>query len=285
MIGIILIIILDFILLFILFRKNKKYPFGFIDYALIGVTVLLALFISGMLNGLTEDILLYFMKGKYTLENGIPHWYTIGDKLKYNCIFFIFVAIVEETTKHILLFVQIRKKTVRTYLDCVLSFILVSALFSVLEDISYYINYGSSVGIPRLISELAGHIMYSMIVGECYYKYLIQKKIAFMHSYLQEYGYVDKSVVVKTKTISIFIKGFSLALILHFLYNFIVSSFIDEIGYLCIIAYTIVFIVKYIKALKNPLIVTVVAEKYEKMQFEIKKEEIYSILLNKSRNG
>ena len=277
MLGIILIIILDAVLLFFLFRKNKKYPFGGLDYLLVVVTALIACFLSAYLNTLNEDILLYVMKDKFiNVENG-RIWDSTGDVIFFYFIHFLGVAIVEEAAKHIILFIQIRKKTVRTYLDCVLSFILVSAIFSVTEDIVYYINYGSSVGIPRLVTELAGHIMFSMIVGECYYKYLINKKILFMHRYLQERGNVKSNIVIKKKTISIFVKGFALAIFLHFMYNFVSVVFKDAVDIILYITYTTIFIIKYIKSLKNPLIFTTVAEKYEKLQFDIKKEEIYSI--------
>ena len=124
------------------------------------------------------------MQDKFESVDGGRIWDSTWDFLSFYFMNFLGVAIVEETTKHIILFIQIRKKTVRTYLDCVLSFILVSVIFSVVEDIVYYINYGSVVGIPRLVTELSCHIMFSMIVGECYYKYLINKKILFMHRYL-----------------------------------------------------------------------------------------------------
>ena len=277
MLGIILIIILDAVLLFFLFRKNKKYPFGGLDYLLVVATALTACFISSYLNTFNEKILLFLMKDKFESVDGGRIWDSTWDFLSFYFMNFLGVAIVEETTKHIILFIQIRKKTVRTYLDCVLSFILVSVIFSVVEDIVYYINFGSVVGIPRLVTELSGHIMFSMIVGECYYKYLINKKILFMHRYLQDRGNVKSSVVIKEKTVSIFIKGFALAIFLHLMYNFVNTVFIEVYGIIISIAYTVIFIVKYIKSLKNPLIFTTVAEKYEKLQFDIKKEEIYSI--------
>ena len=277
MLGIILIIILDAVLLFFLFRKNRKYPFGGLDYLLVVVTALTACFISAYLNTFNEKILLFLMKDKFESVDGGRNWDSTWDFLSFYFLNFLGVAIVEETTKHIILFIQIRKKTVRTYLDCVLSFILVSVVFSVVEDIIYYINYGSVVGIPRLVTELSGHIMFSMIVGECYYKYLINKKLLFMHRYLQDRGNVKSSVVIKEKTVSIFIKGFALAIFLHLMYNFVNTVFIEVFGNIISIAYTTIFIIKYIKSLKNPLIVTTVTEKYEKLQFDIKKEEIYSI--------
>ena len=98
-----------------------------------------------------------------------------------------------------------------------------------------------------------------------------------MHRYLQDRGNVKSSVVIKEKTVSIFIKGFALAIFLHLMYNFVNTVFIEVYGIIISIAYTVIFIVKYIKSLKNPLIFTTVAEKYEKLQFDIKKEEIYSI--------
>lgn len=281
MIGIICVIVLDTLLLFFLFKRNKDYPFGKEDYAVLIVVALLALQISGDFNNLFEVILDKIFINKYHYIDGVAYWDSKSYQIIYNLILFFFVAIIEETTKHIILFTQLRRKNVRTYLDCIISFLFVSALFSVIEDISYYRMYGSATAQVRFITEISGHLMFSMFVGECYYNYLVNKKMVILHSYLQSTGAVGKSVVIKPRFISIFLAGFSLAVVFHWLYNFLVNTY-PIMGWICIAIYGVVFCLRYKNALKNKFISTRVVEKYAKLQFEVSKEEIYKLVLNET---
>lgn len=281
MIGIIITLILDGLLLFFLIRRNKDYPFGLDDYAVLTVVALVSLFLSGRLNGFFGDILLKFFDGKYCYIEGELYWYSRKSELLHDFIkYFFIVAVVEETTKHIVLFFQLRRKQVRTYLDCIISFLIVSVIFSVVEDIEYFIYKDAQY---RFITEISGHLMFSMIVGECYYKYMVNKKMINLHSFLVDKGVVDKNTHIKPKYISIFIRGFLTAIFLHGLYNFCISLS-GIIFILCLISYAILFCFKYKKALNNKLISVSAVEKYEKLQLQVTKEEIFSLIMNSNKD-
>lgn len=284
MIGIICVIILDSLLIFLLLKRNRDYPFGKEDYAVMIVVAAIALFISGNLNGFFEKTLDRIFVNKYYYVDGVAYWNSGRYEIIYYLIQFFLVAVVEETTKHIILFTQLRRKKVRTYLDCIISFLLVSALFSIVEDISYFRLYGSATSQLRFVTEISGHLMFSMFVGECYYKYMVNKKIVILHSYLQDKGAVGKDGVIKPHFISIFLCGFSIAILLHWLYNFLVTMY-PTLGWICIAIYGVVFCFRYKNALKNKFISTRVVEKYAKIQSDVSKEDIYKLLLNYDSNS
>ena len=256
-------------------RKNKRFPFKKKDYFILSAIAVGAVLFSIIASGFAQVSIYYMFRRRYFYLDGEWYWYYKKSLIFYTWVNHLFgVALIEEFAKHILLFLQLKTKKVRTYLDCITSFLFVGVLFAVIEDIKYYVNYDVTY---RFIGALSGHLMFSMIVGGFYYRYMVNKKIVILDRFLKDVGAVDSSVRVKGCSKIILAGGFLLAVALHTLYNFLASLY-PVLWIICLVLYGVIFIILYIGALKNKLILSKAIERYEKLQSQVNKKQIFELI-------
>ena len=146
---IIIIILINALLLLYFFIKNKdsiyfslKTPLRFLLFIpLLAVIIFLCI----MLTTLLEVIVLMLFADYYAIYDGVIYWDSITAKhIYYFIYYFLLVGIIEEGLK-IMPMVIINSEAFMTDFkkkyDCIISFLIVGILFSVIEDVMYIYNY------------------------------------------------------------------------------------------------------------------------------------------------
>jgi len=271
---IILIIIINIFLIVFLCNKNSHSNFITKSKILIFILFgLLAAIASIFSETFLESILSSFFSDKYTVtEEGII-WDSKGAQILYNFFFtFIIVGITEELTKFFPCYLYINGKlnTISnekaTRLDCIIPFVIVGATFSVLEDVVYIFSdtTNSSIGFVRLITEVAGHLFWSLLIGEGFYRHAVRsrsQKILYKIKEKERLNYINTGMFSDNMLyISV-----AFNILMHGIYNFLLLT-IPFLGIIFIIISYILFF-KFTKNLINN---------------DIEYEAIYEVLLGQN---
>ncbi len=226
-------------------NRGKNAVKHYLLIAIIGgiISVLACLFIE-QFSGILLDT---FFSYHYYWEDG---WYYFDSAAtKYLYVFidsFLLTALVEESVKYITVFTLNEKKQHKlyTYLECIMPYLIIGIVFSVIEDALYIKNIEGS-GWARVITFFTGHVSFSMIFGYFYYKYRVNTEINNLYYEAKRKGIkLRYKMAPKRRPIVI---GMLLVTFMHGLNNFI-----DEEIYLYLwFLYMIIFIVLFIRIIEN----------------------------------
>ena len=262
-----------------IFKKKKRY----LICILFGViALLLALIISSIL----ESILSIIFANYYKIVDDELIWTNTIAKLIYyfiNC--FLNVALVEEVAKFLPLFFLIENNywERKTKYDCIIPFLVVAIIFSIIEDIVYIYSYNpeSSTGILRLLTELSGHIFWGLIIGIGYYKYTVKSNVESIkygvkrlkEANKQNYNFINTGMFADT----ILIIHIAIAIVLHGIFDFLAFNNFAIIIVIFSIVCTIYFIQRIVK-LKNSDILLESIIKYKGYDLDATEEMIKEVL-------
>lgn len=220
-----MIVILFFAVIFLglMFFLNKRHN-DFKNYLLIAViggiiSVIICLLIEHF-NGFLLDA---FFSEHYYWEDGV---YYFDDSLSKNLFViiesFILAGLIEETVKYTTVFCLNEKRhhKLYTYLECIIPFLIIGVVFSVIENYMYIKNY-ENVGLTRVIIFFAGHPLYAMIFGNFYYKHRVNIEINNIYYNAKKNGIkIRNKMRSKRKPLII---GMFLSILGHGMHNFIGS--------------------------------------------------------------
>ncbi len=255
-----LIIILNALLLTFFFLKNKgskficlKKPLRFTVFSCMTGGVIL---ITIGLSYFAQTIVLGMFAGQYTITiNGVV-WNNPGTGLLYNFIsYFLIVGVIEELLKIIPVFVlnkEFYSEDMTKKYDCIIAFLIVGMVFSIVEDFLYIFIYyegAVNVGIQRLLTEFSTHTLWALLIGIGYYKYFVKKKaerIAFNLKTRQVEG-ISYNLGMSSK--KIFTLSCLIVVLMHGMYDFLLVTF--PILGIVFAAFSFVFFVVNLAFLRN----------------------------------
>ena len=247
MLYIMIIVLFSCLFLGVMFRLNKGHNMvkHYVLIAVVGgiVTVIACLFIE-FFSGILLDT---FFSEHYYWQDG---FYYFDSKLAANMYRFIdsflLAALVEESVKYITVFGLNEKKQDKlyTYIECVMPFLIIGVIFSVVEDILYINNIEGS-GLARVLTFFTGHVSFSMIFGYFYYKYRVNVEINNLYYKAKKKGVKLRHKMMQ-KRIPI-VKGMILVVLMHGLNNFINDKYYVYLW----LSYMVIFIILFVRLNKN----------------------------------
>ncbi len=247
MIYITIIVLFAIIFLGVMFFLNKgnNAVKHYLLIAIIGgiISVIACLFIE-FFSGILLDT---FFSEHYYWEDGWYYFDSVGTKYLYVFIdSFLLTALVEESVKYITTFALNEKKQHKlyNYLECIIPYLIIGVVFSVIEDALYIKNIEGS-GLARVIIFFTGHVSFSMIFGYFYYKYRVNTEINNLYYEAKRKGVkLRHKMMPKRRPIVI---GMLLVTIMHGMNNFIDTEYYFYLWTL----YIIIFIVLFKRIIKN----------------------------------
>lgn len=260
---IILIILLNLLLLFYLFIKNKgiKYIFSkkiFRYLIFVGIVAIIIFVVYGLeffLNTVTSGL----FQGQYKIVSGMIVWNDPMIGLLYNFItYFLITGMVEELLKTLPVFAlnkEFFKEELTTKYDCIIPFLIVGMGFSIVEDFLYIYEYydgTTGIDIVRLLTEFSGHTLWALLIGMGYYKYIVKyraEKLAF-NLKTRQLNFININMGMSSK--SIFALSCAIVIFTHGLFDFLLVTF--PILGLIFVGGSLVYFIVFIVLLRNSIL-------------------------------
>ena len=161
----------------------------------------------------------------------ILNQYVEPNTVKYNVIlYFGIVAIAEESSKYIFL----RRNSwnnleFNCQYDGVVYAVFVSLGFALWENISYVLNYGLSVAIPRAVTAIPGHACFGVFMGTFY-------------GLAKKYDYSGE----KSKSVLFTIFSLIVPILIHGAYDYIATLEQQDADWYFLIFIFVLFVISYI---------------------------------------